>query len=254
MDQINTNTTVEEKEVLKINLPKPLAFNSVGDVKITTTNELAKEVNEVLVKVFKDYYGCNLQVQQKQVPGGFTYAVVPVLLFKVLKAEEYTEGDIFAFKPIAADPAKDVVSRVQRIAQMGSMPGVKVNITDDGKSILSDFTMDVPRNQEFDWKTAYTTKTTDEGTFILVYKLDMIKFINKLYGTVNEFGSKQHYEIRINGVVFERNQYRANQNWGLNILRIDQNNEQEAAALLGYYFPNLGSVDAITATMSNPTR
>ena len=267
MDQINTTTTEEKevvKEVHKIKV-NPIPFDSVADVMITTTNELAKMVNEIFVNSFIDYYGCNLQVQQRQVPGGFSYVVVPVLIFKVLDKKIYENGEYepafmgqnrqFAFEPMIADPSKDLGARVQRIGQMGSMPGVKVKITDNGMTMLEDFAVDVPRSQTFDWKTAYTTKTTDEGTFILVYKLDLVKIITAIFGNLID-ESKQYYNVSTTGVLYDRNQYKAIQNWGLQILRLDEKNERAAADRLGFFVPAAfgGTIDAITGTTTNPNR
>ena len=56
-------TNTETREELKIVLKRPVAFDAVGDIKITTTTELSKVINDIFSQVFADYYGCSLKVQ-----------------------------------------------------------------------------------------------------------------------------------------------------------------------------------------------
>lgn len=249
VNTVESTAAVETKEVLKLNLKQHVPFKPVGDVSITTTTELAKVINEILSQVFKDYYGCNLQVQYKPMGNqGGVYVVVPVLFFHVLKPEEYNDGT-FAFLPIGANPESDLVGRVQRIAQMSSA-GAKVTMTEDGKSILEDFVINPNKNQEFDWNQAYSVQAAGDETFIQVFKLDILKFITKIFGDKDEEGSVQYYQITPIGVLNERNMFKAPSNWSLNIMRLNHNNEAAAAELLGLFVPNTVAPNVITERLA----
>lgn len=219
----------------KINMEKPVAFNATGEVKISTTSELAKMINEVFSQVFKDYYGCLLTCQFQPERG--SYIVVPKLYFHVLKKEEYEDG-LFAFKPLSAQPQDDIVGRVQRLSTISTATGVKVAITDEGKSVLEDFIITPAiRQQKFDWNTAYDTSATDTETFVYVFKLDINKFLTKIFGDKDENGAPLYYQINPTCLLGAVNQYKKPDNWGLNILRLNHTNEAAAAELLGMAVP-----------------
>ena len=236
------STTTENREKLKVVLKRPVAFDAVGDIKITTTIELSKVINDIFSQVFADYYGCSLKVQFQ--PERQQYIVVPRLFFKVMKT--YEEDKIYAFNTLGANKAiDDVVGRVQRVSQSAAS-GTKVLITDDGKSALEDFMITpVVKSNNFDWTSAFSTIATDNDTFVQVYKLDINKFVSVIYGDKDASGSKLYYQITPTGVVGAYNQYKAPDNWSLFILRLNHVNEAYAAELLGFNIPAQSSMPTV---------
>lgn len=243
MENINTATsaTPETKEVLKLTLKKPVPFDAVGDMKITTTTELSKVINDIFSQVFADYYGCSLKVQFQ--PERQAYIVVPKLFFKVMK--NYEAGKTYAFNTLGAKSNDDVLGRVQRVSQ-SSATGCKALITDDGKSVLEDFLITPSiKASNFDWNSAFGTVPTESDTFIQVFKLDINKFIATIFGEYDETGSKQYYQITPTGVVGNANQYKAPDNWSMLILRLNHVNEAYAAELLGFNIPSQSSMPTV---------
>lgn len=241
-----TNTT-ETREELKIVLKRPVAFDAVGDIKITTTTELSKVINDIFSQVFADYYGCSLKVQFQ--PERQQYIVVPRLFFKVMKT--YDPEKTYAFNTLGANKANDdVVGRVQRVSQSAAS-GTKVLITADGKSVLEDFMITpVIKSSNFDWNSAFSTVPTDNDTFVQVFKLDVNKFVSTIYGDMDATGSKQYYQITPTGVVGAYNQYKAPDNWSLFILRLNHVNEAYAAELLHLNVPSQSSMPTVVTETS----
>lgn len=248
MENINVKANATEQEVkqeLKIRLAKPLNFNPVGEISIITTRELSKVINDIFVQVFADYFGCNLRVQFQ--PERQSYIIVPRLFFRVQKT--YDDNKTYAFRTLnGRKSSDDVIGRVQRMSQSATS-GCRALITDEGKSVLEDFMITpIVKANNFDWAGAYSTVATSEDTFIQVFKLDILKFISTLYGEVDATGSKQYYQITPTGVV-NTNQYKAADDWSVQILRLNHANEANAAELLGFNIPSQSSMpNVVTET------
>ena len=235
------------KEVLKISLKKPVSFDAVGDIKITTTTELSKIINDIFVQVFADYYGCSLQVQFQ--PERQAYIVVPKLFFKVMK--NYEDDKVYAFRTLAANKSDDMIGRVQRVSQSAAS-GSKALITDDGKSVLEDFMINpVVKSNNFDWNSAFGTVPTETDTFVRVFKLDINKFLNVIFGEFESTGANQCSQITPTGVVGNNNQYKSPDNWSLFILRLNHVNEAYAAELLGCNIPSQSSMPTVVTETTN---
>jgi len=231
MENTIENKVEETKEVLKITMDNPVDFEPVGDIKITSTDELGKIINDVMVQAFADYCGCSLQCQFVPDRG---YVVIPKLYFNVLKKEQYTDDKYFCFKTLESQPKSDIIGRVQRLSQISATNSVKVDITDDGKSVLEDFIITPNKNVKFEWNGAYNVLATATETYIEVYKLDMLKFVRLIFGDTDANGSALYYQITPTGVIGGNNPYKKADNWSLNIVRLNHANEAKAADLLGY--------------------
>lgn len=235
MEENMNNVT---KEVKKINIDPPAEFNSTADVMISTTNELGKMINEVMSSVFADYYGCILDCQF--VPEKMGYNVIPKLYFHVLPEARYKDGSTVAFRPtsIAVKNAGSIAESVIKLSKsVNSADGTKVEITEDGMSVLEDFVTVFSNHPDalkrFNWADSYKTEAAERETLIRVYKLDILKFIRKIYGETDETGSKLYYQVTPTGSVGSQ-QYRATNNWSINIMRLNSRNQNKAAELLGY--------------------
>lgn len=237
MEVNSTNATEEVKVDWKIKLDKPVAFNNVADIDVTTTKELSKLINDLFAPVFKDYFGCNIKtiyVQDRN-----AWVISPEIFFHVLKEDAYADDNaLFGFRPLSMQPKDDIVGRVQRLSQISVTSGVKVGITDEAKSILEDFVL-TPQNKKFDWKEAYNTISTDTETFIRVFKLDIIKLVRKIFGAKDETGARLEYQITpIRPVDLTQQQsYKQIDNWSITILRLNVDNQNVAAELLGFNQP-----------------
>lgn len=232
----NTTSTTETVEALKLNITNHVPFEAVGDIKITSTNELAKTINNVFSKVFDDYYGCRLTVQFQPERGG--YFIIPLLYFKLADPAKVADNGVYAFKPLGVENADNIIGRVCRYSQT-AVTGQKATISDEGKSVLEDFIIN-PGKGKFDWATAYRTINTENGVVVESFKLDINKFITKIFGDTDEFDSKVFYQITPTYVIGGNNQYKTSTNWALHILRLHQNTQCEAAEMLGFYIPNQG--------------
>jgi hypothetical protein len=234
----STTATTETKSAVKININPPAVFDETATVMISTTNELGKVINDVFSQVFADYYGCILDCQFMPDRSGFN--VVPKLYFHVLPENRYKDGSTVAFRPmsIAVKNASTIADSVIKLSKsVNASNGTKVEITEDGISVLEDFII-APNNnpdyiKKFRWPEAYKTEASDRETLIRVFKLDILKFIKKIYGEHDENGAKLYYQITPTGMVGSQ-QYRASNNWAINILRLNSRNQNKAAELLGY--------------------
>lgn len=235
---METNTN-EAKEVKKINIDPPAVFDDTATVMITSTNELGKVINDVFSQVFADYYGCVLDNQF--MPEKFGYNIVPRLYFHVLPESRYKDGSVTAFRPtsIAVKNASSIAESVIKLSRSGSSinGGTKVEITEDGISVLEDFVV-TPNNhpdtlKRFNWADSYKTEPAERETLIRVFKLDILKFVRKIYGEHDENGAKLYYQVTPTGMIGSQ-QYRASNNWSINIMRLNSRNQNKAAELLGY--------------------
>lgn len=209
----------------------PVSFNPVGEVAMSTTNDLAKMINDIFNKVFDDYYGCNITVQFN--PPTRQYVLTPVLYFKVLTKEAYaTEGARFGFTPLDVHTkGSNVLGRVQRIANVVSTTGPKVAITDDMKDVMKDFVL-TNNIDKFDWSTSYGTQVTGENTFVRMFKLDILKFLKFIFGDKDSNGGECYYQPTAIRTVISQ-QYGVADNWSISILRLNWSNEAYAAQQQG---------------------
>lgn len=244
---VTTNTGNDEKVVerLKISMDAHTDFNAVADVVITNTDDLGRIINTIFGGVFKDYYGCKLEVIYMQ--NNFSYMVVPRLYFKILDKSQYSDNAITAFIPMSEISSSSVLTRVQRVAMTSATVGVKVDITDNGKSILEDFIIKNKINDQIikledgpeKWNQVYRSVVTNNGTFIEVFKLDIFELLRMIYGAKSEDGGKYFYQITPNGSIGAVNQYQKPTNWNLIIMRLNNNNLNHAAKQLGMaYIPD----------------
>ena len=247
------NNDVKEKESLTIDIESHADFNTIAGTTITTSDDLGKLINGIFGKVFKDYYGCKLDVTY--VPAYCSYVVVPKLYFKVLPKDNYNGDNITAFIPMSEITADTVFARIQRVHKIAVTDGIKVEMTDDGKSVFKDYLLknnasNVPIkiDDKFDWTQVYNVIPTGTETLIRVFKFDIHKLLRLIYGGVDENGSKLHYQVTPNGVFGSMNQYQKPANWNLIIMRLNDNNLKFAAKHFGVYMSN-SAIDTINTDM-----
>lgn len=235
---MNNGTTEETKSALKIDI-EPMGFNATADVAITTTDELCKVINSIF-GVFGDYYGCSLEVQFQ--PNMCAYIVVPKLVFEVLPKEAYVPGKYFAFMPFDSQPANDILGRVQRLSRIAATSGARIDITDDGKTVLEDFLLPGVKkdNAKFNWNEIFTPEVINNRTVVKVYKLDICTILKKIYGDKIEGDKKGRYYYQITPTykINQNAQYKFRDNWAINILRLNSINMEKGLSDLGYGVPS----------------
>ena len=234
-----TNEKEKVVEVLKLGMDAHTDFNAVADVAITTTDELGRVINTIFGNAFADYYGCKLDVTF--MPNYCAYVLVPKLYFKVLDKSQYNENTITAFIPMSEMATNNMIARVQRVARTAATVGIKIDITDNGKSILEDFVIrnkvnnQVKIEDNFDWTQAYRPTVSNDGTYVEVFKLDIFNILRMIYGDKAPDGSKCYYQVTPNGSIGAVNQYQKATNWNLIIMRLNSGNLNFAAKQLGMY-------------------
>ena len=234
MENNVTNTAIETEEkvveVLKLDMDAHAPFNPVADTAITTTDDLGKIINSIFGEVFKDYYGCTLSVTYMS--NYYSYLVVPMLYFRILDKKEYTDDAVTAFMPMSEMAADSPIARVQRLSRIAATNGIKVEMTENGKSILEDFVIknnkinnNIHLKEDFDWTQAYNVLSTENGTFVRVFKLDMFNILRMIYGDKAADGTKQYYNITPNGTIGSVTKYQQPTNWNLIIMRLNSANQ-----------------------------
>lgn len=240
MENQNNQQTREKKRLVV----DPEPFHPIGELKIMTSTKLCEKINRDLKAVFKDYYGCRMQVQMQ--PDRGSYYIIPHLMFQVLPDDQYGDG-IFAFKPMSKLDTDDLGRRVQRLHQMSTTKGAKVDITIDAQDIFEEF-MIKPSGKSIDWKNCYNSIRTDQGTYIELFKIDPIALLKLLWGSKDEFGSEVYYQITPAYKLNRANQYNASDEWVLNILRLNHDDEVATAKELGMYVAPRSGIDVVTTT------
>ena len=248
MDATNNSTfnngTADGNTVLKIDT-EPMNFNASGEVEITTTDELSKIINTLFGNVFGDYYGCTLEVQPVLQNNIWSYIVIPKLSFQILPKEAYATGDkAFAFMPFESQPVNDILGRVQRISRISASSGVRIDMTEDGKSVLEDFLLPNVKKEKdspkFNWAKSYVVEVINNKTFIKFFNLDICAILKKIYGDKIEGDKKGRYFYQITPTykLNQNAQYKFRDNWDVNILRLNIVNMEKSLVELGYGIPS----------------
>lgn len=216
---MNVNST-NEKSSLKIKIEQPATFSSCADVTYATSADIADAINEMFRPVFSDYKGCNIMVTA--VPGR-GYVVTPILYFALKSESEYINNpdNTYAFKPIMRNAGDDIVQRRSKIAAISTgLLSTKIEMTADAKSVLADFVLgDFKDETKIPWTSDYYKPyTTNMETYIMVTKLDMVKFVSKAYGEVGANGDKMYYQIA--PLSPAANSYGRAENWIFYIFRL----------------------------------
>ena len=240
-----TKDTEAKKEALKIEVERPADFNAIGDIEVTTTELLAKTINQILKPTFNgDYSGCNIRV----VPvTGRGLVLESRLYFRILSEAEYNDPNkVFAFIPASFKQKKDgntIVSTLQRISLLAdNNMNNRVTVTDDAKSALAEFIVQQAKNGngEVKWNECTNVQSSGNNTFACVFKIDINKLIAKIYGEVDKDGTPLYYSIyptmQLSGAGIYGNQ--ECETWGLNIIRLHHGEISKVSKMLGLPVPS----------------
>lgn len=242
---MSTENKETKKEMLKIEVAQPADFSPIGDIEITTTELLAKTVNQILEPVFRDYAGCDIRV----VPvTGRGLVLESRLYFKLLNEVEYKdENSIFAFVPASLKSdnkgSDEIISRLQRISLLADRNmNNRVSITDDAKSALAEFIVPQAKNPNGNvrWNECTNVILGANNTFSCVFKLDINRIVAKIYGEIDKDNTPLYYminpSVQIGGSTIYGNQ--SSETWALNIVRVHHGEISKVSKMLGITVPS----------------
>ena len=232
-----------EKHELKIKVDKPADFDATMETQITTSDELSRIINNMMVQVFADYHGCAIMCSL--VPG-LGMVAIPRFYFRVLPDQAYDDPNgIFAFMPVGKANANNqngssLYARIQHVSNTVATPMYrKMELTKDGKSALIDLMANGDYGKKFDqWNTCYQIIPSNRDTFIGLAKRDITKILRKIFGEVDAEGTPLYYAIT---PAYNIGGYGANgtkENWLINVHRLHHGAEARAAALAGLTLPD----------------
>ena len=213
------------------------------ETQITTSDELSRIINNMMVQVFADYHGCAIMCSL--VPG-LGMVAIPRFYFRVLPDQAYDDPNgIFAFMPVGKANANNqngssLYARIQHVSNTVATPmSRKMELTKDGKSALIDLMANGDYGKKFDqWNTCYQIIPSNRDTFIGLAKLDITKILRKIFGEVDAEGTPLYYAIT---PAYNIGGYGANgtkENWLINVHRLHHGAEARAAALAGLTLPD----------------
>lgn len=229
----------------------PIDFHASAETAFSTTVDIAKRINDVMKKVFADYYGCVVSVQY--VADQYSrFFITPKLVFKVMNDSAYDGSHITGFIPASKiGDDNNILGRIQRVSDMSRGP--KVKMTDEMKDVIKKFMIMDPNkiDSRFDWSTMFKESVTHEGAYVEVFKLDITKFLKFIYGSKDKNGGDANYQIspvyQISSV-----QYGGNDNWSVNIMRLNGSDLAVSAKQIGIMVnPNNGPRVVTDTTTGN---
>ena len=241
-DQNARYTAEEDSGRLVIKVETPADFDQTMETQITTSDEVSRIINNLMVQVFADYHGCS--IVSTLIPG-VGMVCTPRFFFKIFPDEAYDDPNaIFAFNPVGRAKSNgtgnSLYNRIQHVSNTVATPmSRKMEMTKDAKSALSDLMINGAHGKKFEqWDTAYNLVPTAKDTFIALSKLDITKILRKIFGEVDAENTPLYYAIN---PVYNLGGYgtaNSKENWLLTIHRIHHGAEARAASLAGITIPD----------------
>ena len=233
----NENNTKTEREKYSLNPTEFEPFNGTKVVKVITTQNLAKLLNERLKPAFADYRGCFIE----PFPNGQGLSVT--LTFNQIPHEE---GNAYAFESIESQRGQgDIVQRVSHMYNEFNN-GRKWQITQDGVDILEGLINYDPKKIKWD---RVTTEIYERNGFVqdgrnVVTGIDFNRCMELIYGSKNDDGSKIYYNAIIMQPVINTMSVRPN-NWTLQLEMMTDSSVQDMCNEVGYV--SLGQYNCVQA-------
>ena len=234
----NTNNSNRPKKRIE---STTIPFENIGEIKVTTTDEISMLIDDLFSNVFADWDFCKLTVQQVQKNNISAVQVVPMLYFNVLPKEAYEDDSIYkAFRPLSCNTTNnnsgyELLAQIRHVSNVTTMPGVKVEVTQDGKDMLEEFMHTPINSNKVEWNRCFVSEAYDNTTKVGLINVDLSSILKKLFGKTDEHNSKLFYHV-VPTMPINVNRYGnpRGDNWALTILRLNEENEKKAARLLGF--------------------
>lgn len=260
----------ETRKKATINLAKHPDFPATNDCAIMTSQDLAKHTNALFSRVFADYAGCKIIMDQQQDPNTMQLVLnqnhpVQLELYFALGNSTDENKKLYAFKPIS-DKVKEqsVGGKMNYIERcMGHNIAITQNksseITQDAIDIFSSMlwyevamrTSANPSPKEFNnlgivveattvqGQTPYMTPNTQKYVYNVVKFVDINSVLAMLFGNADD-GSQMIYQVVpikpiINTAMLQMIPNTNEQKWLFNVMRINQQNISDLFNELGAY-------------------
>lgn len=259
----------EKRKKTTINLAEHPEFPATNDCSIMTSQDLAKHVNALFRRVFADYAGCKVILDQKQdqSTGQLILDQNHPIQLELYFALGKTDNDkkIYAFKPITDKVKEQSVNG--KMDYIEKCMGHNITITQNKSSEITQDAIDIlssmlwynvatrislnPTAKEFNnlgivveattvqGQTPYMTPNTQKFVYNVVQFVDINSVLAMLFGG-SEDGSNMIYQVvplkpiaTMPGVQMIPNT--TEQKWLFNVTRINQQNLSDLFNKLGAY-------------------
>lgn len=260
----------ETKQKTKIGLAEHPDFPVTNDCAIMTSQDLARHTNALFSRIFADYSGCKIIMDQQQDPNTMQLVLnqnhpIQVELYFALGNSADESKKLYAFRPITEKVKDHSVGGKMNYVEM--CMGHNIAITQNKSSEVTQAAIDIfstmlwyeiatrtsvnPTAKEFanlgivaeastfQGQTPYMTPNTQKLVYNVVKYVDINSILSMLFGDAED-GSPMIYQVvpikpivNLQGVQMVPNM--AEQKWLFNVTRINQQNLSDLFNELGAY-------------------
>lgn len=260
----------ETKQKTKIGLAEHPDFPVTNDCAIMTSQDLARHTNALFSRIFADYSGCKIIMDQQQDPKTMQLVLnqnhpIQVELYFALGNSADESKKLYAFRPITEKVKDHSVGGKMNYVEM--CMGHNIAITQNKSSEVTQDAIDIfstmlwyeiatrtsvnPTAKEFanlgivaeastfQGQTPYMTPNTQKLVYNVVKYVDINSILSMLFGDAED-GSPMIYQVvpikpivNLQGVQMVPNM--AEQKWLFNVTRINQQNLSDLFNELGAY-------------------
>lgn len=260
----------ETKQKTKIGLAEHPDFPVTNDCAIMTSQDLARHTNALFSRIFADYSGCKIIMDQQQDPNTMQLVLnqnhpIQVELYFALGNSADDTKKLYAFRPITEKVKDRSVGGKMNYVEM--CMGHNIAITQNKSSEVTQDAIDIfstmlwyeiatrtsvnPTAKEFanlgivaeastfQGQTPYMTPNTQKLVYNVVKYVDINSILSMLFGDAED-GSPMIYQVvpikpivNLQGVQMVPNM--AEQKWLFNVTRINQQNLSDLFNELGAY-------------------
>lgn len=217
----------------------PIPFDSTTDARLTTTLDLASLINALFNKVYRDYVGCNIYLDQAQNRWKAS-------LYFCENANASAEDAVKNLEPISSkfnnfntDGSRTTIgAKVEGFTARSA--NIHYDLSQATKDSLSKFYMpwEFNRKGEIEWRKV-TTEQQEQANYgysassiyINVSGVDVVKLLMAIYGNKNE--SNHYVDYAVTAIRPLSQMQSNNSNMLLNIQRIDQYHVEELCRKIG---------------------
>ena len=249
----------KEDKLLRVVNDNPLQFQTTVEKCLTTTTEMAMQINEIFKPIFSDWYGCEVV---PNVNGGIEVKFI-------FKAINNGDKETRAFLPINQSQEKtdnQVLDRIYAINAANMSKNHTLEITSYGAEVIYDVMINEfkkkinPHKKETMRK--YYSETSEtvgyagnvQNIYCTVIGIDIYKVLGVVFGNKSENGDQIVYKATpIRPVTPGLNPMGlaiANQNYVVDIEKMEMKKFNSAMLKIGM-MPMSGAIAAVTSTVTD---
>lgn len=246
----------EEQKLLHIVNDDPLDFEETTAKSLTTTTQLAMQINEIFKPLFSDWHGSEIQIDQNN----------NCLVTFVFKAVATGDNDKRAFLPADKAVEKSANSLITRMAQINAQNNSKnrnLEITQYGREMMYDIMLNnvkkginVNDPNTFRKYIAETSETAGylgsvQNIYDVVVGIDIYKVLGILFGVKDS--KKRRICYKINPIRTVTPQMMPGHGRANYIVEIEKTTEEQVNKAMTKFgmTPIIGAITAVTDTISN---